>query len=150
MPLLPDVTGTIDVEPVRAQPVRDEVRDLRARVEPGRGAGVEVDDEPVGLVHAAARPDPPLRRVQLERALVRGPDEPRQVVEERQLELGALVVGARGGPDLLPTDPVGRAARRVLLEELLAVHAVGPADPGDGAVLQLREQRGRDAAPSSS
>ena len=105
------------VEPVLAQPVRDEVRDRRALVQPGRRARVEVDHQPVGRVDLAARPDAPLRRVQLERPLVRRPHEPGEVVEERQLQLRALVLGARARRAASADGPTSGAPRGVFFSK---------------------------------
>ena len=93
----------------------------------------------------AARADAPLRGVELEGAAVRDPDEPRDVVEERQVELRALVVrpGRRAQP-LVP-QPRRGAARGVLLEEPLAADALGEPDAGDRAALELAQQRRRGA-----
>ncbi len=55
-----------------------------------------------------------------------------------------LPVRGAGRRHLGRTHPRRRAGRRVLLEEARLLHAVGPADPGDRAVLEVRQQHRRD------
>ncbi|CPU64033.1 Uncharacterised protein [Mycobacteroides abscessus] len=94
--------------------------DLRALGQPGPRAGVEVEDEAVGVEVGPGATELPLRHVELERRRLAEPREGRKVVDQHVVVGAALVLDA-------PRAHPGRdALARVLLEEHLAVDAVGP------------------------
>ena len=116
-------------------------------MQPGRLAGVEVDDQPVGVAGLPVAADRPLVHVQLERGQVDQPGERGEVVDDREDE------GAVARLDAVREPVVGTFAVRtqdgvpagdVLLEEAHVLDAVRPADPGDRAVLEVRQQHRRD------
>ncbi len=102
--------------------------DLRALGQPGTRAGVEVEDQPVGVEVDPGTTEPPLRHVELERRRLAQPREGREVVDQH------VVVGAALVLDAARAHPGRDALARVLLEEHLAVDAVGPALARRGTV----------------
>src|SRR6184192_2922318 len=79
--------------------------------------------------------------VEFERADLPEPEQRRQVVGEQIPVLLVLVLGEDG--DRL--DELGQLLRPVLLEETLAVDALGHADHGERAVREVRKHEARDA-----
>jgi hypothetical protein len=126
---------------VESHAVQDLARghgDLDALGQPDAVARVEVEDEPVRVLLRAAGAEPPLRDVQFERGLLRHPHQGRQIVDDRVLVVVLRVV------DRVVPHPVRGRVGQVLLEEDLALDTVGPALPGHGAVLDVRDHPRRD------
>ena len=100
---------------------------------------VEVEDQQVG---AADVGHPPHRDVQLQAGQVGRPDERGQVVHHQVGDHGAAGPGT-GRVDPGGADPVGPVLGDVLVEEGLAVDAVGVTLEGQRAARQVRQRRGR-------
>jgi hypothetical protein len=75
----------------RREAITHQQRHLGALLETCRRARVEVDDQPVGVADAAARPDLPLRDMQLQGGEVRDPGEPGAVLDDRVGDLLAVL-----------------------------------------------------------
>ncbi len=124
-----------DVEPELAEEVADVERDACAVDDVRRRAGIEVEHHGSGTPRVGGAR---LGSVELERSEVRRPHERRQVVDAAGADLG-VGVERDGG------EPVRTVAGAPLLEEPLALDAVGEPDHGDRAVLQVRQHRRGDA-----
>ncbi len=114
-------------------------------MEAGRFAGVEVDDQTVGVAGPAVATDRPLVHVELERGEVHHPGEGGQVVDDRERELAiALARPAARGGHRCGADPRRGAVGGVLLEEAQVLDPVRPADPGHRPVLEVGQHHRRD------
>ena len=80
--------------------------------------------------------------VERDRAEVRDVEERLDVAGDEVVDLALRALA----PHPLQAHPAGGEARRVLLEEALALDAVREAREDEQAVLQVREQPGRDRA----
>ena len=120
----------VQVEPESAEPLAQQQRDAGALVQAGGLAGVEVDDEPVGVEPLAVL-DPPLGYVQLDAVEVDQVGQLREVLDEGIGDVG----------DLDPGQPARRAGGQVLLEEAHVLHPVREAHPRHRSTSQVREHR---------
>ena len=102
----------------------------------GRRARIQVEDEQVGLAEPG---HPPLRHVQFQAGQVGRPDERGQVVHDEVGHRGAAAARAVRG-NLGGADPVRAVLGDVLLEEGLAVDALGVALEGQRAAGDVRQQ----------
>ena len=131
------------LEPVGVEEVAQQEGDLAARHEVGRRAGIEVDDEQVGLADPAARTDLPLGDVQLEGGEVGQPDEGGEPVDDDVLDLlGAAGASRRG--DLDRTHPRGVPRGAFFSKKGCLWTPFGPALAGQRAVGETREEYGGD------
>ena len=133
MPFEPDVLATT-CSPSWSSRSRTSSGDACAVDDVRRRAGVEVEHHRGGAPRVAG---PGLGRVELERGQVGRPHEPGQVVDRARLDVGVGV--ERDG-----REPGGAVAGAALLEEPLALDAVGEAHHRDRAVLEVGEHRRRD------
>ena len=125
---------------VFADDVQTELVEQVAHVEGDAGA---VDDVPPARPDRGRRPSPwgamdrprtGLRGVELERGEVGRPDEPGEVLDRARLDV-------RIGVERDGLEPGGPVAGAALLEEPLAVHAVGQPHHRERAVVEVGEQR---------
>ena len=103
---------------------------------------VEVEEDEVGTRRLV---DARVPRVHVDAVLLHHPEDRLARVEEREVDeprpsLAWLRL------ELPRRDPVGHAPRRLLLEERLAVDAVGPPLHRERPVAEVRDEHGRDAA----
>ena len=143
-PLLPLVTG-LAVEVALGELVAHQQRHLAALVQAGRLAGVEVDDQPVGVARLPVAADGPLVDVQLERGQVDQPGQRGEVVDDREDQRVAARLDAREpvvGTFAVRTQD-GVPAGVFFSKKLDSCDAVRPPDPGHAAV-----RAGAAAAPA--
>ncbi len=130
------------LEPGEVEELLDEQRDLDHLREADVVGGVQVEHHPVGALGLV---DARIPRVHVDAAHVDHPQEREVVVDERVVDDPLLAVAGRGreGGAL---DPVRHVRRRVLLEEELALPAVGVALHRERPVAQVRDEHRRDVA----
>jgi hypothetical protein len=105
----------------------------------GRGARIQVEDQQVGTAQTG---HPPLRHVQLQAGQVGRPDQRGQIIDHQVGDRGAPAPRAVRG-DGRGADPVRTVLGDVLVEEGLAVDALGIALEGQRAVGDVRQQQRR-------
>ena len=130
------------LEPREVEELLDEQRHLDHLREADVVGRVEVEHDPVGPVGLvdARRPG-----VHVDAAHVDHPEEREVVVDERVVDDPLLAVAGRGRERRAP-DPVRHVRRRVLLEEELALPAVGVALHRERPVVQVWHEDGSDVA----
>ena len=139
-PLLPAGLGQDDRVGL-GQGLHDELGHGAALDDGGSFSGIEVEDHLVGVGRELAAPGrTPQRHVELDGAQVGRPDQRRQV---RHGGVGDFALAIGGDGQRL--DPAGAVRGHVLLEEELALDAVGEALHGEGATRQVRQHRLGDA-----
>ena len=130
--------------PVAIALLADELGDPAALDDRRGRPRVEVDHQHVGRLGGSPRADLPHRRVQLQRGQVRDVDEGRQLVDDHEVDLVA-VLGRAGARQPRGAHPFRKPARHVLLEEERRVDAVRVALAGQRPAVQVGEQERRDA-----
>ena len=130
------------LEPGEVEQLLDEQRDLDHLREADVVGRVEVEHDPVGAVGLVDARGP---GVHVDAAHVDHPQEREVVVDERVVDDPLLAVAGRGR-ERRALDPVRHVRRRVLLEEELALPAVGVALHRERPVAQVWHEDGRDVA----
>ena len=123
----------------------DEQRDLHRLLEADVGRRIEVEEHEVGAVGLV---DARVPRVHVDAAHVHHPEQRVLVVHDRRLD---PLLASRGDSRVETCtrnarDPLRHVRRRVLLEERLAVRAVGIAAHRERPVAQVRHEHRRDRA----
>ena len=131
-------------EPERIERLLDEQRDLHRLLETDVGRRIEIEEHEVGTVRLV---DARVPRVHVDATHVHHPEQAQLVVHEREVHPLLLARRlARRDEGAVGRDPVRHVRRRVFLEEPPGLDPVGPAHHRERAVLQVRDEDGRNRA----